>query len=87
MRRGADRDGTVRWHPPIKSREKRSGVNSGQDAPERIEPARASTDRMREPPDSRPGPWVQHQLSGLLYSAASKAAPDGCPRDRDLLKI
>ena len=87
MRRGADRGGTVRGHIPIKSREQRSGVHSGQDAPERIEPARASTDRMREQPDSGPGPWVQHQLSGLLYSAASKAAPDGCPRGLDLLKI
>jgi hypothetical protein len=88
MRRGADGGGTVRWHPLVKSREQRSCVHSGQDVPpERIEPARASTDRMREQPDSGPGPWVQHQLSGLLYSAAPKAAPDGCPRGRDMLKI
>jgi hypothetical protein len=83
MRRGADGGGTVRWLPPIKSREQRSGVHSGQDAPERIEPARASTDRMWEQPDSGLGPWVQHQLSWLFYSAAQKAAPDDCQRGCD----
>ena len=76
--------------PAIKSdrsREWGSGVQSGQDAPERFEPARASTYRLKEQPDSGLCPWVQHQLSGLFCSAPPQAAPDGCPRGRGQLKI
>jgi hypothetical protein len=74
------RRGTGRVASTIKSREQGSCVHSGQDAPERFEPARASTYRVRDQPDSGLDPWVQHQLSGLSYSSTPKAAPDGCPR-------
>jgi hypothetical protein len=71
----------------IKSREQGSGVHPGQDASERLEPARAPTHRARDQPYSGLGPWVQHQLSGLSYSSAPKAAPNGRPRGRNWLDI
>ena len=71
----------------IKSREKGCSVHSGQDAPERFEPARASTHRVRKQPDCGLGPWVQHQLPGLSYSSAPEAASDGRPRGCNSLDI